>query len=110
MTEEEIIKKAEEINEMNDHRILLEALKKFSLKPNLVNNVSCNANILPEHTMGGKVWYDNIAEFAGWKWQKNKVFGFLRVIDTMDNCKAWGDYQKMVDLCKNFLIQELNHN
>ncbi|MCC0178558.1 hypothetical protein I4641_16410 [Waterburya agarophytonicola K14] len=41
-------------------------------------------------TMGGEVFWENIANINGWKLQKNKVFGNCRIIDPNNVRRAWG--------------------
>ncbi len=41
-------------------------------------------------TLGGKVFWQNLAEEGGWKVQKNDFSGHCRVLDPKDNRIAWG--------------------
>lgn len=93
------------INEMNDKAVLLETLKKLVIDPTSFGQIQCNMNA-EMRTAGGKFHWNNIAEFGGLKFQQNKLTKHLRLLDSMDNRKAWGNYQKMVDVCKQFLMRE----
>ena len=93
------------INEMNDKTVLLETLKILSVNPLYVGNIQCNMNAEMK-TKGGKLWWNNIAEFGSWKFQQNKVSKHVRLLDELDNRRAWGSYDKMVGVCRNFLMQK----
>ncbi len=106
MTEAEAISKTREINEMNDTAVLLETLKKISADPGLAGMVQVSMNAELE-TRGGKVFWNELAEFNGWKWQRNNIFGQVRLLDPLNNRRAWGKYQKVIDKCRNFLENEV---
>lgn len=97
------------INEMNDKTILLETLKIVSVNPLYVGNIQCNTNI-EMGTAGGKLWWNNIAEFGGWKFQQNKITKHVRLLDQLNHRKSWGSYDDMVGICKNFLMQKAVKN
>lgn len=55
---------------------------------------------IPMPTMGGKVFWTNIAEYNGWKLQQNMVFKNARILDSNDVRIAWGTIngmQKVLD-------------
>jgi hypothetical protein len=60
-------------------RMLGEVLEQFGLMPNIEMS-----------TMGGEVFWNNIASYRGWRVQKNSVFGNCRILDPSDIRKAWG--------------------
>lgn len=62
------------------------ALKKFSM-PNI-----------PLPTMGGKVFWNELAERDGWRLQKNMVTGHCRILDPEDVRRAWGGDDAMMEL------------
>ena len=41
-------------------------------------------------TLGGEVFWTDIASYNGWRVQKNNVFGNCRILDPDDVRKAWG--------------------
>ena len=45
---------------------------------------------IPFPTMGGKVFWNTLAEKDGWKVQKNMFTGHCRVLDPNDVRMAWG--------------------
>ena len=106
MTETENISKLQKINEMNEKTVLLEALKRISAEPILAGivNVNMNAEI---GTQGGKVFWTDLAEYNGWRWQQNKVFGQVRLLDPLNNRKAWGNYHKVIQKCRDLLSNEV---
>lgn len=56
-----------------------------------------NANIkFP--TMGGEVFWDNLAECDGWKIQQNKLTEHIRILDAGNNRVAWGDLDELTKL------------
>ena len=62
------------------------ALKKLSM-PNI-----------PLQTMGGKVFWNELAESDGWRLQKNMVTGHCRILDPEDVRRAWGGDDAMMEL------------
>jgi hypothetical protein len=48
-------------------------------------------------TMGGKVFWDTITSYEGWRLQKNKLTGHCRLLDPNDVRKAWGSFAAMSD-------------
>ena len=108
MTEEEAIKKTEEINNMNDKTILKETLKKNSQDKDLANHIKGRMNMnLERGTAGGKVFWSMLADFGGWEWQQNNIFKQVRLLDPNKNRRAWGSYDKIISVCKDFLMQEI---
>ncbi len=47
-------------------------------------------------TMGGLVWWEDLANVEGWRVQKNKLFGNCRILDPQDIRRAWGGEKAMV--------------
>lgn len=54
-------------------------------------------------TMGGKIWWTNLAEYNGWKVQQNKAFGNCRILDDNDRRRAWGSEAKILELFENIV-------
>ncbi len=48
-------------------------------------------------TMGGKVFWNTITSYEGWRLQKNKLTGHCRLLDPDDVRKAWGSFSAMSD-------------
>lgn len=106
LEDDEMINK---INKMNDDEIFKETLKILSAHSELAGIIQGKGNMnLEVETKGGKVFWDKLAEFGSWRFQQNKIFKQVRLLDPMNNRKAWGAYQKMVNVCRDFLIQNVN--
>lgn len=64
----------------------LELLSKF---PDLADGLPVLPNInFP--TMGGEVFWNDLAEANGWRVQKNNITGHCRILDNEDVRRAWG--------------------
>ena len=50
---------------------------------------------IPFPTMGGLVFWRNIAEFNGWKFQQNMLTQHARILDSNDVRIAWGTVDEM---------------
>ncbi len=92
----------EEINSMNDKQIMQETLKKLCVNKDDVKKLKLSPIFI-------QMSYDNLmydlAEFGGWKFQEPK-FGasWIRIINERGTCMAWGNKQKMINVCKNYLM------
>ncbi len=49
-------------------------------------------------TMGGEVFWDNLAQRNGWKIQQNKFTEHIRILDAGNNRVAWGDLDELIKL------------
>ena len=49
-------------------------------------------------TMGGSVFWDDVAEIKGWRLQVNMFTGHWRLLDPYDVRHAWGTNDKMVGI------------
>ena len=67
----------------------------------LLRNVSM-PNI-PMKTMGGKTFWNELAECKGWRLQKNMITQHCRILDPQDIRRAWGGDDAM-----ERLFQKLN--
>ncbi len=47
-------------------------------------------------TLGGTVCWDNLAEYNGWRLQKNKFTQHVRILNPDNVRKAWGSYPKII--------------
>ena len=89
---------------MYDYTEILEELSSGSeiadeLRLIIERNVSM-PNI-PFPTMGGLVFWNNIAECNGWKIQQNMLTHHARIIDSNDVRIAWGTLDEMKDLLED---------
>ena len=69
-------------NEISDE--LLQIIESETSMPNI-----------PFPTMGGLVFWRNIAEFNGWKFQQNMITQHARILDSDDVRIAWGTVDEM---------------
>lgn len=100
---------------MSDHNKLVTNLKTASeairatsdAATNLVNLFTTLANTrdalnglsmpnVPFPTMGGHVFWNELANVNGWKLQKNMVTGHCRILDPDDIRRAWGGEEAML--------------
>lgn len=51
---------------------------------------------IPMPTMGGHIFWMNIANVGGWRLQRNNVFGNCRILDPDDVRRAWGGESAMI--------------
>lgn len=97
--------KFDAINEMSDTKIFTETLKLVYENPSFTGMLQCNIN-WEAGTAGGKVFWKDLAEFYGWRFQQNSVFKQVRLIDPENSRKAWGNYDNMLAKCKSFLVSQ----
>jgi hypothetical protein len=53
---------------------------------------------LPMPTLGGFVFWDDVAEIRGWRMQRNIFTGHWRLLDPKNMRYAWGTNEKLVDI------------
>jgi len=78
-------------------------LAMISTDPKLVGQLCDLIGTMPNidfPTMGGTVFWENLAESNGWKLQKNKFTNHSRLLDPSNTRKAWGSEQAMLDALK----------
>lgn len=87
---------------MNE-RAIETALTILSQAPELIQRLGLLPNVKAP-TMGGTVWWNDIASSCGWRVQRNTWTGHCRIIDNMDVRQAWGSedavmgfFQKLLD-------------
>lgn len=107
MNSDELIRKADRINDMNDNHVFLETLKLLCINPQDRNRIHGNENILSNKTMGGRIFWKTISQYNGWKVQEHFT-GWVRIIDYSNNFVAWSTSREtFVNICKQYLIQKL---
>lgn len=52
-------------------------------------------------TMGGKVFWTDIATHRGWRLQRNQVFGNCRILNPKNERIAWGGETEMLKLMES---------
>ncbi len=94
---------AEIINKMDDRTVFLYALEKIVEDPCLLKKIKGKFNI-PFSTYGGKLFWTNLAEYHGWRFQENKITKHVRLIDRANIRLVWGSRLQMVDNCRSLLF------
>jgi hypothetical protein len=85
----------------------VKALIALASDPEMVGRFLDKAGKMPNidmPTMGGKVFWTDLAEHKGWRLQKNDVFGNCRILNPGDERIAWGGEAEMVELLKSVSI------
>ena len=59
---------------------------------------------IPFPTMGGLVFWRNIAEFNGWKFQQNMLTQHARILDSNDVRIAWGTVDEMSRIMEKMIV------
>lgn len=57
---------------------------------------------VPTKTLGGEVFWNNIASCDGWKIQRNQITGHCRILDPENVRHAWGSMSAMESLFMKF--------
>ncbi len=68
-----------------DPEVIGRLLEKMGQMPNI-----------PMSTMGGHIFWTDIAKVKGWRLQRNRVFGNCRILDPNDVRRAWGGETAML--------------
>ena len=81
-------------------KLLINGLTKIATDPKslgrLLDILDSSMPNIEIATMGGAVFWENLADVNGWKLQQNKIFGNCRIIDPNNVRKAWGGKQAMM--------------
>lgn len=57
---------------------------------------------IPFPTMGGKVFWDTLAQYKGWRLQQNEITKHCRILDPNDVRRAWGTKNGMIKALEAF--------
>ena len=97
---------SEVINETNGAATaLVDLFKTLANARDALNGLSM-PNI-PLRTMGGHVFWNELAKVKGWKLQKNMFTGHCRILDPDDVRRAWGGEEAMLKTLQK-LVQRKN--
>ena len=75
---------------------LTNALKLIALTPAMIDSLNkileseISMPNIPTPTAGGKLLWDTLAEYEGWRLQQNEVTKHCRILDPDDVRRAWG--------------------
>lgn len=64
---------------------------------------------IPFPTMGGEIFWIDLAEFNGWRLQQNQITHHARIIDPENIRHSWGTYNGMVK-AMNRIIKSYSQN
>ncbi|MBE0508237.1 MAG: hypothetical protein IBX50_16230 [Marinospirillum sp.] len=70
--------------------------------PDLIERIGLLPNIKTP-TMGGELWWNNLAQCDGWRVQRNSVTGHCRILDEQDVRHAWGAESKVMEFFQKVL-------
>ncbi len=71
-------------------------IKLIAHNPNLLSKLDMPNINFP--TLGGKVWWRDLAECDGWRIQQSSVTKHCRILDPNNIRKAWGGESAMMSL------------
>jgi hypothetical protein len=54
-------------------------------------------------TMGGEVFWNDLAEVKGWRVQKNNITGHCRILDSENVRRAWGGEKAIMEFFDKIL-------
>ena len=78
--------------------------------PKLIGVILERLGLMPNiemPTLGGEVFWTDIASHNGWRVQKNNVFGNCRILDPKDVRKAWGGKTDILHAF-TYLVENIN--
>ncbi len=61
---------------------------------------------IPTATLGGTIFWVDLANVGGWRVQKNQVFGNCRILDPNNIRRAWGGESAMLRAFENLMEQQ----
>lgn len=71
--------------------------------PQLIQKIGLLPNVKTS-TLGGDLWWNNLAQCNGWRVQRNSLTGHCRILDDQNVRHAWGSerdimafFQKVLD-------------
>ncbi|MDR1885779.1 MAG: hypothetical protein LBQ56_05840 [Synergistaceae bacterium] len=75
--------------------VLENILKVIISNPDILNNLPLDMPNINFPTMGGHVFWNNLAEYGGWRIQQNTLTKHCRILDPDDVRRAWGTISAM---------------
>ncbi|MCI7349160.1 MAG: hypothetical protein MSH60_00215 [Ruminococcus sp.] len=76
-----------------NRKTLVKALASIALNPDIISKFSMPNVNFP--TMGGILFWNDIANVNGWRMQQNTITQHIRILDPQDVRRAWGGMEAM---------------
>ena len=76
-----------------NRKIIIKALAVIASNPSALNNFSLPNINFP--TMGGLLFWNDLANVNGWRMQQNTLTQHVRILDPQDIRRAWGGLEAM---------------
>ncbi|AFY99529.1 hypothetical protein [Calothrix sp. PCC 6303] len=79
--------------------LAIRTLTRIAEDPQIIGRILEELGEMPNismPTMGGHIFWTEIANVNGWRLQRNKVFGNCRILDPNDVRRAWGGENAML--------------
>lgn len=77
-------------------KLLAKGLALIAANPSLIRKYSLPNINFP--TMGGILFWNDIARSNGWRMQQNTVFQYVRILDPDNVRRAWGGIDAMEEI------------
>ncbi len=81
-------------------KLLADGLTVLAKDPQMVGRVLDELGSMPNvetKTLGGAVFWEDLANVDGWRVQRNSVFGNCRIIDPENVRRGWGGETAVLD-------------
>lgn len=76
-----------------NRKTLVKALAAIALNPDIISKFSMPNVNFP--TMGGILFWNDIANVNGWRMQQKTITQHIRILDPQDVRRAWGGMEAM---------------
>lgn len=76
-----------------NRKTLVKALASIALNPDIISKFSMPNVNFP--TMGGILFWNDIANVNGWRMQQNTITQHIRILDPQNVRRAWGGMEAM---------------
>jgi hypothetical protein len=86
------------INDLKENDMTLSEKFEYIVREGYIDDLCRYSNInIAISTAGGKVWWNTLAQYNGWKLQQNKLTNHVRILNPEDIRKAWGSDSTIFD-------------
>jgi hypothetical protein len=80
-------------------QLVIRVLTRLAKDPEMIGRILEHLGSMPNiptPTMGGHIFWTDVANVNGWRLQKNSVFGNCRILDPDNVRRAWGGESTML--------------